>query len=829
MRPEDNAATQRSANFGPLPAIGILLLAMALAPIYSFGQSNYTESYLPSAYGTYAFVGNTVLVGQTAPVSLTGMCGLSQQPLSKSASAAAVNLPPIVSGGAVNTAISSAPNQARASSNTGSINLLAGLITAQAITAQSTTTLNSSGSFQVSAAGSNFNNLIVLGRVYNGTVAPNTRINLPLVGYVVLNEQTSSIGSSNATMTVNMLHIYVTVNNLLGLQVGTQVIVSSATSGIYNVPAPGIISGYSYGTQLTNAIVSSSQTAPEILPCLGTQGHVLTNTQVNVSLPGLLTSATVSDTVESNLTPSFSSGENTSTIQGLNLLSGLVTATVMRAEVDASVDASFDTSLTGQDQLVGIAVAGHPEITDNIPNNTSVSLLGLGTLYLKRILYTTVPYAVEARSLELVVNQANIYGLPIGLDLIVGDAYIAITRPLNATACNPTSSLSLLLGANGVTAYIPNGNWGSSQTGIQVVPIEPPGTATPIATTGVVNSCASNSVTGETVCTANDTDVYLINGSNLYATLTSGSTAATPDFSGGGCFNCGVAIESNSNTAVLGIGYSAAPSGTALQFLNLANNTFSPPVPGANLISEDVLWDPIRQLILSPDEDGIYDLYRVQSGSTPEYGNNIGGTLDSAGEDCLTGIALSTDEYTSNIVLTDLTQATFTAGSPGTWSAPLQFQAIPEWDPYDGPESGTDGVAVATGSHLGIITGEYPFPPSQANVVMAVQLPASSGSGTPSLVDYAVAAMPNDPAGYPFSLGCDPHTVTAYVSPTTGKPTGVLTDYGPVTCYANGAPQYVALIDLQGMLNAPRLSGTHTVDPSYDLVGNHVVTFVATH
>jgi len=828
MRHPENSATPRSSTFGPLPAIGILLLAIALAPVYSFGQTNYTESYLPSAYGTYAFVGNTVLVGQTAPVSLTGMCGLSQQPLSKSASAAAVNLPPIVSGGAVNTAISSAPNQAHASSNTSSISLLAGLISAQAITAQSTTTLNGNGSFQVSAAGSNFSNLIVLGRVYNGSVAPNTRINLPLVGYVVLNEQISSIASSNATMTVNMLHVYVTVGNLLGLQVGTQVIVSSATSGIYNVPAPGIISGYSYGTQLTNAIVSSSQTAPEILPCLGTQGNVLTNAQVNVSLPGLLTSATVSDTVESNLTPSFSSGENTSTIQGLNLLSGLVTATVMRAQVDASVDSSFDTSLTGQDQLIGISVLGHPEITDNIPNNTSVSLLGLGTLYLKRVLYTTVPYAVEARSLELVVNQNNVFGLPIGLDLIVGDAYIAITRPLSPTACNPTSSLSLLLGQNGVVAYIPNGNWGSSQTGIQVVPIEPPGTATPIATAGVVNSCASNSVTGETVCTANDTDVYLINGTNLLATLTSGSTAAT-DTSGGNCFNCGVAIESNSNTAVLGIGYSNAPSGSAIQFLNLGSNTFSPPVPAANEISEDVLWDPIRQLILSPDEDGIYDLYRLQSGSTPEYGNTLGGTLDSAGEDCLTGIALSTDEFTSNIVLTDLTQATFTAGSPGTWTAPLQFQAIPEWDPYDGTESGTDGIAVATGSHLGIISGEFPFPPSQANAVMVVQLPSTSGTGTPALVDYAVVAMPNDPAGYPFSIGCDPHTVAAYVSPTTGKATGIVTDYGPVTCYANGTPQYVALVDLQGMLNAPRLSGTHTVDPSYDLVGNHVVTFVATH
>ncbi len=33
-----------------------------------------------------------------------------------------------------------------------------------------------------------------------------------------------------------------------------------------------------------------------------------------------------------------------------------------------------------------------------------------------------------------------------------------------------------------------------------------------------------------------------------------------------------------------------------------------------------------------------------------------------AAEDCTTGIALAADEFTDNIYITDLTQATFTAG-----------------------------------------------------------------------------------------------------------------------------------------------------------------------
>ena len=399
---------------------------------------------------------------------------------------------------------------------------------------------------------------------------------------------------------------------------------------------------------------------------------------------------------------------------------------------------------------------------------------------------------------------------------------------LGPTACNPTSSLSILLNQSGVMAYVPNGNWSSGQTGIQLVPISPTGTPASIVTPGVVNSCSSNSTTGTTVCTANNTDVYIINGSTLTATLTSGANATTT-FSGGGCMNCGVAVEANSNKAVISMGYSGAASGSAIQFLNLATNTFTTPIPANNQVSEDVLWDPTGNRILSPGEGGYYDLFELETSATIEYGNNIGGTLDSAAEDCLTGIALATDEYTNNIVLADLTQATYTIGTPPSWTAPLQFQSIPEWAPYVNSESGTDGIAIATGSHYGIVIGEYPFPPSQANAVMAIQLPSTSGTGTPALVDYAVATLPNDPAGYTFSIGCDPHTIAAYVNPTSGKPMGLLSDYGPVTCYSGGTPQYVAVVDLQALLAAPRAAGTHTVSSTYDLVANQVVAFVSTH
>src|SRR5262249_41026717 len=142
---------------------------------------------------------------------------------------------------------------------------------------------------------------------------------------------------------------------------------------------------------------------------------------------------------------------------------------------------------------------------------------------------------------------------------------------------------------------------------------------------------------------------------------------------------------------------------------------------------------------------------------------------DSAGEDCTTGIALATDEGTGNLFIADLTQATFTPGaapSPGTWTAPSQLQNFRE---FESLSAGTNGIAVAPGTHLGIVTGEF-----GGNIEGVIQLPAISGSGTPAVVDWVTFTVPNDPTGATWSEGDDPHTVTAYVSPNTGKAFGVL-------------------------------------------------------
>jgi hypothetical protein len=375
-------------------------------------------------------------------------------------------------------------------------------------------------------------------------------------------------------------------------------------------------------------------------------------------------------------------------------------------------------------------------------------------------------------------------------------ALLAVTtsnKTLNA--CIPSSSLSVAFGSK-VVAYVPNGAWDNNNTGVQAVPIEGGGSAVSIATPNAVNACSTNPATGQTVCTANNTDVYLITGTSLTSTLTSGSNNFA-GFSGGECENCGVAINALTNTAYIEEGFSPSPSGSAIQVLSLGST--SPPVSPS--------FTP--PLVLSPGEDDVYDLLELngsgQIKSGGELSNSVAtdGEFDSAAEDCTTGIALASLEFTQEVFIADLTQ--LTQPVTGTWTAPSQIVNFPE---FTGFSAGTSGISVAPGaSHLGIVTGE--FGGSQFAVL---QLPATSGSGTPAFADYAAAYMPNTPDGATFVQGDDPHTLTAYTSPNNGRA------YGLMVGYSGGVPKYIGVIDLAELLAATRTASTHSVDPSVNLL-----------
>jgi hypothetical protein len=363
-------------------------------------------------------------------------------------------------------------------------------------------------------------------------------------------------------------------------------------------------------------------------------------------------------------------------------------------------------------------------------------------------------------------------------------------------SCQGSSSLTVLVTGTNVIGYVPKGNWSITHTtGISVVNIEGTTVAnTVVPTPGVVNSCASNALSGQTVCTANDTDVYLLSGTALTKTLSS-SGSNQIFFSGGICTNCGVAIDAIHNKAAIGLSLGGRPG---FQILDLgATPSFEAPFTSpAGLISEDPLFDPTRNLLLSPTELNDYEIVNLTTSTTPAFfehsGIQSGGELDSAAEECGTGIALAPAEFSSpsRVFVADLSQATFTPGSPGgTWVAPSEVQTLSE----SFLSAGASGSAIAQGTHTGLISGEF-----GGNTVTAIALPPTSGTGVPAITDWVTCQV-----GGGFVNGYDPHTVTAYQSPNSGDAISVL---------ANAGASSLAVIDLTSMLNpaiVPRTTGGH--------------------
>ena len=380
------------------------------------------------------------------------------------------------------------------------------------------------------------------------------------------------------------------------------------------------------------------------------------------------------------------------------------------------------------------------------------------------------------------------------------------TEKTVASSCLPSSSLSVLIQTPNVTAYVPRGSWLSGSTGVNVVKVEPAGGFLgTVGTTGLVNSCSSCSSAacggGVTVCTGNSNDVYVISPPTGPVTNATAGGLGTQFFSGGSCTTCGVAFDAATGIAWIAEAAGAGAGGKLEPFT--PPSTFGPAIGlfGTNT-SEDISIDPVRKRILSAAENGQFQIIDTSTPSGAVYNAPVpfvtGGDLDATAEDCSTGVAVASIEFTQKLLLANLSAPTLTPGTPGTWTAPTFIQDFaPD---FANLIFGTNGLAVAPGSHLAVVAGEF-----GGAGFGVVRLPSAIGpTDTPIAPDWVSANVPNDPEALPWSMGTDPHTVTAYTSPNDGKAYALMTNVNRT---------YLVKIDMALLLSAPRIAGTHTANP----------------
>lgn len=169
-------------------------------------------------------------------------------------------------------------------------------------------------------------------------------------------------------------------------------------------------------------MIISGQTAPVILSCAGTKGHTTTSTIATVNVEGILTGGTVTDTAWGQIGQNKVRGETTSTMAGLNLADGLVTADAIKADAHASTPdggVTFSVSDTGT-QFVNLQIVGFPAIGDDVGLNTKLDIAGLGTLWLRHTYASKNAIAIVM--VELIVDQETSLGIPIGADIQIGVA-----------------------------------------------------------------------------------------------------------------------------------------------------------------------------------------------------------------------------------------------------------------------------------------------------------------------------------------------------------------------------------------------------------------------
>jgi len=193
---------------------GLALLLVA-APGFLMGQL--PQSATAKSFGVSI---RTATINQTTPSAvLPGDGSLAQAQASEINVASSLSVHDAF---AIATGEGSAPADAGSSATLGSVRILNGLITADAVVAMASSTPEGS-----STEGSSIANLVVNGTTVTDP-APNTRVDLPGVGYVVLNEQTTTSGG----VTVNMIHVVLQQPGLTGPRTTGEIIVGSASSQV---------------------------------------------------------------------------------------------------------------------------------------------------------------------------------------------------------------------------------------------------------------------------------------------------------------------------------------------------------------------------------------------------------------------------------------------------------------------------------------------------------------------------------------------------------------------------------------------------------------------
>lgn len=325
--------------------------------------------------------------------------------------------------------------QVTATAKAADVRLFDGRIRLNAVTTTSTVkVVNGIASF---SGQSELLGLVVNGKKIPVTVSPNTTIEIPGLAKVVIN-QTAGENLSDAGAKVRAAALEVTLLKDVGDYQKNTVIVLTPTSASASPDRPSDgspLQGIAYALQATATVgdavkIYAGPFARLQLPAGGTAGNSIEKSTVRVNVPNIAKADVLGSTVEGTRDPEKSAAEVSSRAASVNLLNGAITVDAVKstAKVNRAATASQSTT-EGIVTIVGLKIGGKPVNIDPKPN-TSIDILGLGTLVLNQQIKTSTGIIVRALDLEIGAKGKK---LPVGAHLQVATAYAAAFMQGKAT------------------------------------------------------------------------------------------------------------------------------------------------------------------------------------------------------------------------------------------------------------------------------------------------------------------------------------------------------------------------------------------------------------
>jgi len=305
------------------------------------------------------------------------------------------------------------------------VNLLNGAIKVDAVDSTSFATAKNATAFGAELGGgttTTFARLTIAGKAYPINVPANTKVTIPGLAEIVLNE--SKVDTSVPGKTVR------TIGNAIRITLLKQQGAAPPGAEIKLNPTQALVvptgendalpvGGFAYGTFIgigagDQVKVLSQPTGMVSLPSIGTGGQAYTDQVAGVNIPQVATIGAVQTSVNGTTIPGFADVTTGAQLAKVNLLNGLIKADAVGVSTHVR-KAGTDNVSEARMNFVNLVIAGR-QIPINVAPNTQIYLFGIGQVYINQQL--TQPGYAAIVGLRVILSTKQ-FGLPAGADIQV--------------------------------------------------------------------------------------------------------------------------------------------------------------------------------------------------------------------------------------------------------------------------------------------------------------------------------------------------------------------------------------------------------------------------